>query len=45
LDVVTDGHDGFLGILADEVPDGPPLPLQMGSQMGSGLADSHLPCL
>ena len=27
LDVVPDGTDGFLGIVADDAPDGPPLPL------------------
>jgi hypothetical protein len=27
LDVVTDGEDRFLGIVADDAPDGPPLPL------------------
>ncbi len=27
LDVVPDGLDGFVGILADDIPDGPPLPL------------------
>ncbi len=27
LDVVPDGVDGFVGILADDSPDGPPLPL------------------
>lgn len=27
LDVVPDGNDGFLGIVADDVPDGPPMPL------------------
>lgn len=27
LDVVPDGEHGFVGIVADDVPDGPPLPL------------------
>lgn len=27
LEVVPDGEDGFLGIVADDTPDGPPLPL------------------
>ena len=27
LDVEPDGTDGFVGILADDIPDGPPLPL------------------
>lgn len=27
LDVVPDGTDGFVGIVADDAPDGPPLPL------------------
>ncbi len=28
LDVVADGSDGFLGIVGDEAPDGPPVPLK-----------------